>query len=128
VVLVLDDFDDGKNKFPSTDLEFLMTHFVKAQILARPSRVRVVLSISDSELLNYPGIVPASIFRVQVPVIAEDLADYIRLAYKLRYRSELPDLWEQKLPGVARKPRTGAELEKLCRVIFESAEELSGAV
>jgi CHAT domain/AAA ATPase domain len=127
VVLVLDDFDDGKNKFPSADLELLVTHFVKAQILARKNRIRAVLSISDSELLNYPGIVPASIARVPVGVLSEDMEDNIRLAYKLRYDAELPALWEEKLPDVAKKPRTGAQLEKLCKLIYDSGEELSCA-
>jgi hypothetical protein len=127
VVLVLDDFDDGKNKFPSPDLELLVLHFLRAQILARTSRIRIVLSISDSELLTYPGALPASIPRVPVPLFSEDLEDYIRLAYKLRYQAELPDLWEQKLSEVAKKPRTGVQLEKLCKLIYDSGEELGGA-
>ncbi len=125
VILALDDFGEGARFFPSEDLIYLVQHFLRAHILGRDSRIRVVLSLSDSQMLLYQGILPAVIPPLDLPLFSEDLAEYIRLLYKLRYASDLPPRSEQDLPNMAKKFRTGDGLSKLCQRIYEYDKEVN---
>ncbi len=118
-ILILDDFGDGREFFRTEDFGYLVENFLKARLLARESKVRVIVSLSESQDQRYRTILPSSFRRTPVPLFPEQLTDHLRLLYKLRFKKDIPAKSEERLSALPTRQRTGEELRALCQNIHD---------